>query len=153
VAFVVGGGFYLLLIDITTTPELYAGLAATLLAAAVTEAARRNGVLGVGARAAWLGRAWRAVAQIPTDIWWVSYATLSQIVAPRRPHGVLRAVSFRYGAADDGGDAGRRALAEAIGSLPPNTIVLGVDEEHDLILVHQLHRTGGRDALDVLGLG
>lgn len=148
-----GGAFYLLLIDITTTPELYAGLAATLLAAAVTEAARHNGLTGVDARGSWLVRGWRAVAQVPGDIWWVTYAAITQIAAPQRPHGVMRAVPFRHGKADDAGDAARRALAEAIGTLPPNTIVLGIDEESDLILVHQLHRTGGRDALDVLRLG
>ena len=47
----------------------------------------------------------------------------------------------------------RRALAEAVGSLTPNTIVIGVDEERNLILGHQLRRSGGADGVDVLGLG
>ena len=35
----------------------------------------------------------------------------------------------------------------------PNTIVIGIDGERDLLLVHQLHRSGGREQLDVLELG
>jgi hypothetical protein len=40
-----------------------------------------------------------------------------------------------------------------LGSLAPNTIVIGIDDERDLMLVHQLRRDGGRDELDVLELG
>ena len=49
--------------------------------------------------------------------------------------------------------AGRRALAESLGSLAPNTIVIGVDPERKLLLVHQLHARADRDELDVLRLG
>ncbi|MCW3018653.1 MAG: hypothetical protein JWN10_961, partial [Solirubrobacterales bacterium] len=52
---------------------------------------------------------------------------------------------------DSARDAGRRALAESFGSLAPNTIVIGVDPERDLLLVHQLRGGGGR--VDVLELG
>jgi hypothetical protein len=50
-------------------------------------------------------------------------------------------------------DIGRRGLSEILGSLAPNTIVIGVDTERQLLLVHQLHRTGGSENLDVLRLG
>jgi hypothetical protein len=40
-----------------------------------------------------------------------------------------------------------------LGSLAPNTVVIGVDPDRDLLLVRQLHRQGGREQLDVLGLG
>lgn len=152
-AFVFAGAFYLLLIDTTSSPELYAGLAATILAAAVTEAARRNGLAGVVPRAGWVARGWRAVAQVPQEIAVVSAEALAQVASPRPVRGVMRAVPFRYGGRDDPRDMARRALTEAIASLPPNTIVLGIDEEHDLLLVHQLRRRGGREALDVLDLG
>lgn len=57
------------------------------------------------------------------------------------------------GGGDGSDDVGRRALAEGLGSLAPNTIVIGIDGENDLLLVHQLHRSGGREQLDVLELG
>jgi hypothetical protein len=48
---------------------------------------------------------------------------------------------------------GRRALAESFGSFAPNTIIIGVDAERELLLGHQLRRRGGDDAIDVLRLG
>lgn len=150
-AFVFAGAFYLLLIDNTTSPELYAGAAAAVLAAGATTAARRNGLRGAPVRLGWLARGWRAVAQVPSDVFWVSVAAVEQVVAPRPNRGTWRAVPFAYGAVDNAADAGRRALAEALGSLPPNTIVLGADEEHDLLLAHQLRRSGGPDRINVLG--
>ncbi len=50
-------------------------------------------------------------------------------------------------------DVGRRALTEWLGSLAPNTIVIGIDTKRDLLLVHQLHREGEPDDVDPLGLG
>lgn len=92
------------------------------------------------------------VASVPRQILYVSWEALAQLVAPRETRGSLRAVPFRAG--EEGSlDVGRRALAEGLGSLAPNTIVIGVDGDHDLLLVHQLHRSGGREQLDVLELG
>jgi hypothetical protein len=48
---------------------------------------------------------------------------------------------------------GRRALAETVGSVAPNTIVIGIDDERGLLLVHQLRRHGGPEDLDVTRLG
>jgi hypothetical protein len=152
-AFALAAGFYLLLIDITVLPELYAGLAAALIAAAGCEVARLGGLGGTSVRPKWVLRGWRAVAHVPGDVWWVSVAALEQLVAPQRRRGVLRAVAFDFGEPDQAADAGRRALAEALGSLTPNSIVIGIDQERNLILVHQLRRTGGAEALDVLQLG
>jgi multisubunit Na+/H+ antiporter MnhE subunit len=152
-AFLFAGAFYLLLIDTTTSPELYAGAAAALLAALACAAAWRNGLRGISPRARWLARSGRAIARVPADIFWVSLAAVQQLVARRRVRGELRAVPFDFGEPDDRRDMARRALAEAVGSLTPNTIIIGVDEERNLILGHQLRRSGGADGVDVLGLG
>ena len=94
----------------------------------------------------------RPVAKVPSDIAWVSWVALRQLMAPRAAYGVFRAVPFRCGE-DEGRRVGRSALAESLGSFAPNTIVIGVDPERELILGHQLRRTGGAEAIDVLGLG
>jgi hypothetical protein len=65
--------------------------------------------------------------------------------------GQFRAIPFKTGAGED--DRGRVALTELVGSLAPNTIVIGADAETELLLVHQLRRNGGREEIDVLGLG
>jgi hypothetical protein len=94
--------------------------------------------------------------RVPGDIAGVSIAALVQLTARRASYGALRAVPFgdREGGGDDPATAaGRRALAEALGSLTPNTIVLGVDVERRLILAHELRPGRGRDSIDVLRLG
>jgi multisubunit Na+/H+ antiporter MnhE subunit len=152
-AFVFAGAFYLLLVDTTSSPELYAGAGAALLAALVSATAGRNGLRGIRPPRVALARVARAVARIPIDIAGVSAAAVAQLVSPRTVRGGWRTVPFRHGDLDDAGDMGRRALAEAVGSLAPNTIVIGVDEERDVLLVHQLRPGAGRDSIDVLGLG
>ena len=52
--------------------------------------------------------------------------------------GSLRAVPFRHGRADDPRARARRALAIAGISVPPNSFALGIDEDRDELLVHQL---------------
>ena len=152
-AFLIAGGFYLLLIDTTSSPELYAGAAAALLAALGCAAVNRNGLRGARPGRMAPRRVARAAGQIPVDVVRVSAAALAQLAAPRPVRGEWRTVPFRHGDRDDGGDMGRRALAEAVGSLAPNTIVIGVDAERDVLLVHQLRPGGGPDRVDVLGLG
>jgi hypothetical protein len=152
-AFLFAGAFYLLLIDTTSSPELYAGAAAALLAALGCAAANRNGLRGVSAVPVRPAAIARALLQIPADIALVSAAALAQLVSPRTPRGEMRVIPFRHGDTEGGSDMGRRALTEAVGSLAPNTIVIGIDEEHDLLLAHQLRASGGRDTIDVLELG
>ena len=144
--------FYLGLIDTVDLPELYAALGGVLLAGAAYQAARRQGIAEARVSPRWLARGWRAIASIPRQIAWVSWQALAQLAAPCETRGTLRAVPFRAGG-DDSSDVGRRALAEGLGSLAPNTIVIGIDDGHDLLLVHQLRHTGGREELDVLELG
>ena len=147
------GAFYLLLIDTTDLPELLVGIGVAVLAATGVELAREQQLVGENARLRWLARAYRPVAKVPLDVTIVSLAAVRQIVRREVTCGEFRAVRFRTGEADDSLETGRRALAEALGSLAPNTIVIGIDRERELILAHQLHRTGGREAIDLLELG
>lgn len=152
VGFVLAAAFYMLLIDNVGLPELYAAIAAVLLAGAAAGAARHQGVAEAQLSWRWMARAPRVLASVPQQIAWVSWEAIVQLVRPRAQRGRFRAVAFRAG----GGDAeavGRRAVAEALGSVAPNTIVIGVDGDSDLLLVHQLHRSGGREQVDVLELG
>jgi hypothetical protein len=75
-----------------------------------------------------------------------------QLIKPKRVNGTFRAVPFRGGPGHDI-EIGRRALAESFGSFAPNTIIVGVDVEQELILGHQLRPSGGPEAIDILGLG
>ena len=144
---------YLLLIDTTDTPELIVGAGAAVLAATGFELAREQQTVGgVRARLRWLGRLHRPLIKVPSDIAVLTALAFGQLVRPRNTIGAFRAVPFRCGD-DDALETGRRALAESLGSFAPNTIIVGVDAERELLLGHQLRRGGGDDAIDVLGLG
>jgi multisubunit Na+/H+ antiporter MnhE subunit len=151
--FVLAGAFYLLLIDTTSLPELYVGAPVALLAGIVFEAAREQTFPEATIALSWLCGAWRAARQIPPDIVRVSLAAFGQLLSPNKRPGRLRVVKFRYGSRESSRDAGRRALAEAFGSLAPNTIVIGVDPDRNVLLVHQLRVHGDEQTIDVLGLG
>jgi hypothetical protein len=152
IGWALAAALYLLLIDITDLPELIVGAGAAVLAATALELAREQGIVGESLRWRWLLRVYRPVLRVPADVVIVSAMAL-RAVADRRPrHGSFRALPFA-----SGGDrqlaSGRQALAEAFGSLAPNTFVIGIDEDRELILAHQLWRTPSRNAIDVLELG
>jgi hypothetical protein len=151
--FVLAGALYLLLIDTTSLPELIVGAGAAALAASGFELAREQQTAGgLRARFRWLATLHRPVKNVPVDVALLSLLAIRQLVRPRPVNGVFRAVPFRCGDEEDL-ETGRRAMAESFGSFSPNTIIAGVDAERELILGHQLSRRGGREAIDVLGLG
>jgi hypothetical protein len=142
--------FYLVLIDTVSTPELYAMCGVVLLAGGAFVAAREE-AFPQKIKARWLLGSWRVLAGLPMQIVLVCRDALVQPFTRTATRGRFRAVPFRCGEAPD--DRGRRALAESLGSFAPNTIVLGVDTDSGLLLVHQLHPRGGSDELDVMELG
>lgn len=147
------GGVYLLLIDTTSLPELIVLAAAAVMAATGFELAREQQTAGgLTVRLRWLASLHRPVLKVPSDVAFVSLLALRQLVRPKRVNGVFRAVPFACGG-EPAPETGRLALAESMGSFAPNTIIIGVDVERELILGHQLRRTGGAEAIDVLGLG
>jgi hypothetical protein len=149
---VLGGGFYLLLIDTTSLPELYVLAGVAVACGLAFAVGHESEFVEARIRLSWLLRIGRLAKRIPLDIGLVCWEALVQLVAPRRTRGTFRAAAF--GAVNpDPADAGRRALVEALGSVAPNTIIVGVDSERGLLLVHQLRRQGDPDQLDVLGLG
>jgi hypothetical protein len=149
---VCAAALYLLLIDITDLPELIVGAGAAVLAATGLELARGQGIVGESIRWRWLLRLHRPLLRIPRDIVVVSGMALLALARRRSAFGTFRVVRFT-GHEDEPPEAGRRALAEAAGSLAPNTFVVGIDGEQRLILAHQLRPTGGRETIDPMELG
>jgi multisubunit Na+/H+ antiporter MnhE subunit len=149
--FTLAAAFYLLLVDTTSLPELYVLVAVALIATVAFEAAREHGFPEARFSLRWLRRSWRAVVRVPLDTGLLCREALAQLTQPRRTRGQFRAVPFKAGTSES--DRGRYALTEIVGSLAPNTIVIGVDADSDLLLVHQLRRNGDRHDIDVLELG
>lgn len=144
--------FYLLLIDITDLPELIVGAGAAALAATGLELAREQGIVGESVRFTWLLRVPRVLLRVPADVVVVSMAALRATIDRESVRGSFRSVPFACGE-EQQLETGRRALAEAIGSLAPNTFVVGIDPECEVIVAHQLRPTTDRQAIDVLELG
>jgi hypothetical protein len=149
--FALAGGFYLLLVDTTSLPELCVLVAVALLAAVAFETSREQGFPEARFSPAWLKRGWRAIVRVPVDAAVLCREAIAQLRHRERVRGEFRAVPFRSGESEH--DRGRLALTEIVGSLAPNTIVIGIDPDTELLLVHQLRRSGSRDQLDVLELG
>lgn len=148
----IGGGFYLLLIDTASLPELYALAGVAVGCAIAFELAREQRFAESQIVPLWLLSGWRVIVKIPLDIAFLCWEAILQVVAPRPARGTFRAAAFGA-TADTPQDTGRRALSEWLGSISPNTIVVGIDAERGLVLVHQLHRQGDAEQLDPLGLG
>jgi hypothetical protein len=148
----IGGGFYLLLIDTLLLPEVYAWIGAAIACGVAFALSHEHGATEARIRPWWLLRGWRVLVKVFLDIGLLCYEALAQLIRPRPARGEFRAVPF-HAVEDRPQDAGRRALTEWLGSVAPNTIVVGVDAERELLLVHQLHRAGDPAQVDPLGLG
>lgn len=153
IGWIFSAALYLLLIDITDLPELIVGAVAAALAATGFELAREQHVASEALRLRWLVRLHRPLLRVPADLAIVLAAAVGQLVRPRAVRGEFRAVPFRADVDGEARETGRRALAEAFGSFAPNTVVVGVDGDRELILAHQLRRSGGADSIDLLRLG
>jgi multisubunit Na+/H+ antiporter MnhE subunit len=144
-------GFWLLLTDTTKTSELVAGAVAAALAVGSAELVEREGLVVWRPRLRWLPGLWRPPVSIVRDTGRLAVALWRRLVHRRPVQGRLRAVRFtRTG--DGPEDTAARVLVKAAGSAAPNTFVVGVDSEHEVLLVHQLVLTDDPHDVDPLGL-
>ena len=131
--------FWLLLVDNTKLPELITGGAAAALAATAAVVVLEQGLVRLSIRAGWLRRA----GILAAALW-------RRLVLRRRVEGELRAVRFRGG--DDPASTARRALAKGFDSIGPNSYVIGIDSEEDVMIVHQLVPPGDPASADPMEL-
>lgn len=146
---------WLSLVDTREPSQVYAGLVVAAIGALGSELVRRQGIAGTRVRARWLLRLYRPLLSVPRDLARLTVAALAALRPGARPAGGrFRALPFAPG---HGGpdDRGREALAELAGSFSPNTIVVGLDRERGLLLVHQLVPEEGepQKSIDPLELG
>jgi hypothetical protein len=129
--------FYWLLVDTTSSPDLWAGGAAALIAAGAYSAAYFESSENAAIRLRWLRVALRELVKVPTGVAIVCGEVFAQALAPRKRRGVIEVEAFDAGKGS-AHDLGRRALAEGFRSFAPNTIVIGVDPDSDRLLFHRL---------------
>jgi multisubunit Na+/H+ antiporter MnhE subunit len=128
---------YMLLAGVLVTAELILGAAAAALAASVAELVRVQDARQFRPRLRWVLRVYRLPPAILADCVVVFRALWRHVVRNEEVRGDFRA--FRFPVAGSGGRAaGRRVLLNAAISITPNTYVVGIDEDNETVLVHQL---------------
>ncbi len=139
--------------DTVALANMVDGAVAAALGASGATLVYAERLVAFAPRARWALRLWRPLAQFAPDLWTLAVVLLRALGGGERSPGALRALPFEL-VGDPGEVSARCALATVAGSFPPNTIVLGVHEDDELILVHQLvPQPGDRTSVDPLGLG
>jgi multisubunit Na+/H+ antiporter MnhE subunit len=150
--FLLTGLYLLLVVDSIDMAELVTGAAAAAVGATAATIVRSQRLVSFRPRLRWALGLWRLPLQAVLDTG-ILVAVLWRRLVLRRPvTGTFHAVPFRVGGGDPEA-AARRAVAKGAGSFAPNTYVLDIDRERELILVHQLVPKPDRKNIDPLGLG
>lgn len=124
---------WMLLVDTRSTAELAACGGVSLAGLLLTALVSRQHVADLRLRHGLLLAIPKQALRVPADLGRLTLALVKAFLG-RRPPGRLYSLPFE---GTKGPLAnGRRAATELIGSLAPNTIVLGVDDEQ--VVVHQL---------------
>lgn len=83
-------------------------------------------------------QAWRLPALILRGTW-ILIEELTQTVQGKSRHTAFSLASF-HATGTDSRSAARRALAIVFGTLPPNSLIIGIDRKSGTILFHQLRK-------------
>jgi multisubunit Na+/H+ antiporter MnhE subunit len=126
---------YLLLVDTIVLPELIVGAVAAAVGATGAVLCRSQRQELLRPRLRWLRAAGRPALGVFTDL-----VPLARTLV-RRGSGQLHHVPVAI-PGDGGEQAAFVAFTEALGSLAPNTVVVDVDRERGVLLVHELAPTG-----------
>ena len=135
-----GASFCLWLLFVNTTKphELWVAALASSLAASAAELVRSQPFAPFRPRVKWLLEAWREPWYILEGCASIFWALLKHFVKPEPS--VLREVVFEPGGAD-AASAARRALAITFTTVPPNFVVLDIDLQKQIMLVHQVSQS------------
>jgi hypothetical protein len=129
--------FWVIQNDSLQTDELLAGAGAAALAAALAELAGYQAATRLRMRINWLQPALRLPAHLVRDTGVVFAALWRQLVHGQAPRSGFREEHVRFGG-DSLEDKTRRALLVGGKSVAPNTFVLGLDGERDVMVLHHL---------------
>lgn len=129
--------FWLLLVGTKDELETLAGACAAAIGATAAEAVRSQDLLRFRFKLGWLSAVAMPLARIGPDFAILTLALVRALVGGDRRPGRFRAIPFESGGNTALG-AGRRAFVTLAGSLAPNSLVVDVDRERNLLLVHDL---------------
>ena len=137
--------FWVMLDDSISTDELLAGAGAAALAALLAEVVTYQAATRFRMRIEWLVPALSLPGQVVRDTALVFAALWRRLARGEEPVSGFRELPVRYGTNTAEGKT-RRALYVAGRSVAPNTFALGIDQDRDVMIVHQLVVTKGEAA-------
>ena len=129
---------WMLLVDSTARAEVLLGLGVSLVAAATATWLQAANFARFGPHWNELIQAWRIPWYLLEDTV-IAFHVLGSRLMGRRLHSVVRCVHFDA-VADDPHSAARRALVTGLNTIPPNSIVIGIDRNRKQLVFHQLKR-------------
>jgi multisubunit Na+/H+ antiporter MnhE subunit len=150
-AWLASAAFWMVLTDSVRLSEMLAGAAVAALGATGFEVVRRRRTARQALRPDLALRAWRVLVRVPADVVRLTRAAFAQVIEREPARGQVLALPFGH-LDGDPGERARRAAAVGLGSVAPNTIVIGIDPETGMLLVHQLVPTGKPSDADPLAL-
>src|SRR5919202_3896489 len=128
---------WLALVDTVVVPELVAGAVAAAIAATGAVLVRSQRQVLLRPRAAWAPAALRAIGGFAPDLVPLTKALWRRGVRRADERGRLVEVPYAV-VGDDPEAAAHRVFTEAIGSFAPNSIVVDIDRERRVLIVHEL---------------
>jgi multisubunit Na+/H+ antiporter MnhE subunit len=134
--------FWVVTDDSIAVAELLAGAGAAAIGAVLVEVASHQAAVRFGVRSAWLPHALGLPRQVLAETGVVFAALWRRLVHGEEPPSGFVAEPARYGPDTPEGRL-RRALLVGARSLAPNTFVLGIDPDRDVIVVHKLVQRDG----------
>lgn len=130
-------GFWLVFVGSFDLPELYGGALVAALATVASNVVLEDKIASFYAHPKWLALLLLLPKPIAVDSLRVLRVLARKLLYGVHPESGLRMVPFEPDG-DDPSSATRRALAIAYGTVPPNSIVLGIDRKRGLLVFHQL---------------
>jgi multisubunit Na+/H+ antiporter MnhE subunit len=131
---------WILLVFKTEPTEFVAGALAAAFAATGAELVRSRGYAPFAPELAWSRGLLRLPREVVMDTWRMAVLLVRHFVRGDPIKGCFRIVHFPAGSDDDPHAQARRTVAEWLGCVSPNTYVIGIDERHQVAVVHQLMR-------------
>jgi multisubunit Na+/H+ antiporter MnhE subunit len=129
--------FWVMLDDSVNTDELLAGAGAAALAALLAELVSYQAASRFRMRIEWIVPAFSLPGQVVRDMVTVYAALWRRLVRGEQPPSAFLEVPARFG--DDTPEGvTRRTLLVGGTSVAPNTFVLGIDKDRDVMVLHRL---------------
>jgi multisubunit Na+/H+ antiporter MnhE subunit len=136
----IGFGLWVLLVFKTEPAEFVAGALTAAVAATGVELVRSRGYAPFAPDPRWAWAGLHVFRDVVRDTWRMAALLVRHLVRGDRIQGSFRIVEFSVGERHDPRAEARRAVAEWLGCVTPNTYVIGIDEHHRVAVIHQLVR-------------